>query len=82
MDKYTSDEAVIASAQNDVIRGEEVWDPLLCGLHCTWRQRRLHETAFYAALCERQGSKDPGFAATLDRFRLGIYLGQDGRPVA
>lgn len=76
MDKYTSDETVIASAQNDVVRGEKDWGPTLCGLGCTWRQRRLHETAFYAAL----GHK--GFAETLDRFRFGVYLGQDGRPEA
>lgn len=73
MNSYTSDETVIASARNDVVRGEETWEPILCGLGCTWRQRRLHETAFYAALCERQGAADPGFAATLDRFRFGNY---------
>jgi hypothetical protein len=67
MDKYASDSTVIASAQNDVARGETVWTPLLCGLYCTWRQKRLHEAAFYAA----QGHA--GFAEYLERFRFGIY---------
>lgn len=77
MNIYTSDETMIASAQNDVARGEQVWSPLLCGLQCTWRQKRLHETAFYAELCRRKGTPDPGFAKALDRFRFGIYC-RDG----
>lgn len=73
MDIYTSDETVIASAQNDVSRGETVWGPLLCGTQCTWRQKRLHETAFYAELCRREGKPDPGFSQALERFRFGVY---------
>jgi len=67
MDKYTSDSTLIASAQNSAARGETVWTPLLCGLYCTWRQKRLHECAFHAAL----GSE--GHATALGRFRFGVY---------
>jgi hypothetical protein len=64
MDLYTPDATVIASAQNDVVRGETVWTPLLCGLYCTWRQKRIHECAFHLALGHHQ------FQDLLDRWLL------------
>lgn len=66
MDEYTSDSTLIASAENSVVRGETSWTPLLCGIYCTWKQRRLHECAFYAALGYQ------GFAESLPRYRTEV----------
>ena len=69
MNSYSADSAIIASAENAVFRGETVFTPLLPGLLCTWRQRRLFEAAFYAA----QGVD--GMAEAMNRFRAENYRG-------
>jgi hypothetical protein len=43
MNAYTADNTVMATARNAVASGQEFFDPMLCGTHSTWRQRRLFE---------------------------------------